>query len=330
MIVCLDNEWQTPAITEKDAFDSINNIQEMDLYSDALYIAFPWANLIDSIDCQWEKKEYYINCIKEISKLAKAESIKGRKIFTTCQHVWAFREEFSWMFEECCIDKIFWPHKPNDISNLHASDDHPFYREGLVGKFVDKFNVSPHVLFPVQAQETLSEDQFFSSTKKYLASFSGMVFNSYCVNDERQQIKEKLSGEETFFIKDTGDWFYNKNVYKGEKQVSNNGFADLLKESIFSLCPSGTGPNSIRLWESINLGSIPVFFKSRQELVKINSCQWSDSCIFIEDYGSIDELPKFLKSLHPKNILERQEALFMTSKELTSLKNQHLIEHYLV
>ena len=61
MIVCLDNEWQTPAITEKDAFDSINNIQEMDLYSDALYIAFPWANLIDSIDCQWKKKEYYIN-----------------------------------------------------------------------------------------------------------------------------------------------------------------------------------------------------------------------------------------------------------------------------
>ena len=32
----------------------------------------------------------------------------------------------------------------------------------------------------------------------------------------------------------------------------------ILRESIFSLCPSGSGANSTRLWESIGCGSIPV------------------------------------------------------------------------
>ena len=35
-------------------------------------------------------------------------------------------------------------------------------------------------------------------------------------------------------------------------------FTRILQESIFSLCPSGAGPNSTRLWESIGCGSIPV------------------------------------------------------------------------
>jgi hypothetical protein len=32
----------------------------------------------------------------------------------------------------------------------------------------------------------------------------------------------------------------------------------IITQSIFSLCPVGAGPNTIRLWESICLGSIPV------------------------------------------------------------------------
>ena len=35
-------------------------------------------------------------------------------------------------------------------------------------------------------------------------------------------------------------------------------YIDRLRRSVFCLCPSGTGPNTIRLWEAIGSGAIPV------------------------------------------------------------------------
>jgi predicted transcriptional regulator len=31
-----------------------------------------------------------------------------------------------------------------------------------------------------------------------------------------------------------------------------------MQETVFCLCPSGSGPNSIRLWEAIEFGCVPV------------------------------------------------------------------------
>ena len=36
------------------------------------------------------------------------------------------------------------------------------------------------------------------------------------------------------------------------------GYSQTLQNSVFALCPSGSGPNSIRLWEALGYGTIPV------------------------------------------------------------------------
>jgi hypothetical protein len=36
----------------------------------------------------------------------------------------------------------------------------------------------------------------------------------------------------------------------------------ILSDSVFSLCPLGAGPNTLRFWESIAVGSIPVIFSN--------------------------------------------------------------------
>ena len=66
-------------------------------------------------------------------------------------------------------------------------------------------------------------------------------------------------------------WHFEKNVYQDQVSGIKLSSADLsqqdtqtltynrtLVNSTFSLCPVGAGPNTIRLWESICVQSIPV------------------------------------------------------------------------
>ena len=56
---------------------------------------------------------------------------------------------------------------------------------------------------------------------------------------------------------------------KGEKKVQKiktSIYNNILLNSRFSLCPSGTGPNSIRFWESLACGSIPILLSDTLEL----------------------------------------------------------------
>jgi hypothetical protein len=39
-----------------------------------------------------------------------------------------------------------------------------------------------------------------------------------------------------------------------------------MEETVYCLCPSGSGPNSIRLWEAIEFGCVPVLLSSKLEL----------------------------------------------------------------
>ena len=58
-----------------------------------------------------------------------------------------------------------------------------------------------------------------------------------------------------------------------------------MSDSVFSLCPEGTGPNTIRIWESMALGSIPVIYSDDWEPPEIE-IPWSEFSIFIpqKDY----------------------------------------------
>jgi len=327
MIYYLDNHWQKPAQTEMQAFKDLKSAYFISPSTNNIYIGFPWANLIDGLCFGWKSVELYINALKKISNMIEGTHNK-KSVFTTCQHVWSFRKEFHKYFEFLKIDKIFWSHVPLNRYSLNVSPNHPFYNEKDIQIFLDKFNVSPHPLFSVQCNNTITEDEFFNPLKKHLASFTGMISNDFMINDDRLKIYETYSSEDSFFIRNSGKSFYENNVYGNQTKTPRNDFLDILKNSFFSLCPSGTGPNSIRLWESINAGSIPVFFSSRPELVEIDSCDWRDCTISIEDYQSIENLPRYLKGISVKDIKRKQEALFQVSIELNSRPNNHLIKYY--
>jgi hypothetical protein len=58
-------------------------------------------------------------------------------------------------------------------------------------------------------------------------------------------------------------------------------YNQLLSDSIFSFCPEGYGPNTIRLWESMSIGSIPVLFENDWVRPQIEGMDWDDFSITI-------------------------------------------------
>ena len=64
----------------------------------------------------------------------------------------------------------------------------------------------------------------------------------------------------------------------------------MLLKSKYTLCPSGSGPNSIRFWEALGAGSIPVLLADTLELPKNEL--WNSAIIKIKesDINSLDEI----------------------------------------
>ena len=78
----------------------------------------------------------------------------------------------------------------------------------------------------------------------------------------------------------------------------------LLLESCFSLCPSGSGPNSIRLWESLACGSIPVLLADTLDLPY--GIDWKNAIIFYQE-KDIHNIDTFLRSITDNEIRKRRE-----------------------
>ena len=90
---------------------------------------------------------------------------------------------------------------------------------------------------------------------------------------------------------------------KNDKEFVDK-YLDLLNDSIFSICPRGTGVGSIRLWESMSMGCIPIILSDdykEPKIIKfyddglINDLSWNDFSYHIKekDVHLIKDLVKY-------------------------------------
>jgi hypothetical protein len=108
------------------------------------------------------------------------------------------------------------------------------------------------------------------------------------------------------------EWHFNNIVYKeqvasqslDQQEVANeisatHRYNQLLSDSKFALCPEGAGPNTLRLWEAIAVGCIPVLFDKEllfpdiisEELVKL-CVFWQSDTIGAEFYQMLNAFPE--------------------------------------
>ncbi len=244
-IVGYDDHWQFPAITEKHAFKKA--IKLLPIVDDIYYVGFPWATLIDRLNNNSDDGPELLGKLLSLNLPEK----RPARIVTVSQHILTL--QYRQLFFEAGVTDIYWS---------HAIKDQPFVRDGR------KIQIHPFPLYPVQV--TTSDEWNKDEDRKYLYSFIGAKSNEWYLTKVRDWILEYLPDDGRGLVLGRDTWHYNKVVYEhqirkraaeGEQLIDDQAslqFSQVMKDSVFALCPSGSGPNSIRLWEAIGMGAIPV------------------------------------------------------------------------
>ncbi len=204
--------------------------------------------------------------------------------------------EYSHLFSDVGVTHLFWCHKVIGQDFIPGAPD---------------IKLLSFPLYPVNYLDSLPSSK---NEPRYLYSFIGAEAKDFYLTNSRNLIEKHLKNDERSLIEIRKNWHFNQIVYDHQIRKSNNSntealinddhsqaFLSSLGNSLFILCPSGSGPNSIRLWETIASGRIPVVLADTYE-PPCDSDLWNLSTIVIkEDEESIISIPDRLRVIISSN-----------------------------
>ena len=262
--------WQYPAITEKSFY--LQNKDNDD------FLGLPWATIVD--------KKYNLQIIYNI---VKPYTQPGKVYYTCCQHI--IFKYFIPLWKALNIKTIYIAHK-------RKGDD-----------MINGITLKPSPLYAVNIEDKDNNKDFLgldllNIERNVLYNFVGGYQSDY-MSQIRPNIFNMKHPENTI-IKNTGDWHFNKLVYNPKQNFNQElnlnpdhinktkYYNALLINSRYTLAPSGSGPNSIRFWEALGSGSIPVLLADTLELPEHEL--WKDAIVFLKE-RDIGLLPEKLSEI---------------------------------
>ncbi len=247
-----DGDWQYPAVTERHAFHHMRAIlTDAQRSTNAVYLGFPFATLVDlhmQVGTDHPRTVALQSKLDELTPRLKSYE----RVVTVAQHIRA--RECAHLFANAGVTDLFWSHSTIGQRSFpgHAN-----------------MRVSPFPLFPVQ-QVVRGEDDLHR-TRRWLFSFVGARAPKHYLTQCRNHIIDLLADDPRGKVTSRDGWHYEKIVYHAQvfekvphtedglvNDAHSNDFREIMDQTIFALCPSGSGPNTIRLWESMVNGAIPV------------------------------------------------------------------------
>lgn len=108
------------------------------------------------------------------------------------------------------------------------------------------------------------------------------------------------------------EWHFERDVYRNQlhgieeneaniiiRKKYEKQYIEVMENTVFCLCPSGSGPNSIRLWEAIEFGCVPVLISEELDL---NYCliEIEKLLRFDKTMLSVENLPNALELFYNK------------------------------
>ncbi|MCK9273205.1 exostosin family protein, partial [Candidatus Gracilibacteria bacterium] len=110
----------------------------------------------------------------------------------------------------------------------------------------------------------------------------------------RTKLYDQLKNDEKYYI-EMDKWKLNIS----ETKTAN--FKNIMERSLFSLCPRGNGPTSFRLYEAMQLGSIPVYVYNKKWLPYEEELNWLNLCILIHE-NEISHIKDILENISQERI----------------------------
>ena len=304
--------WQYPCLTEGAAWDQHTDLAEPDFVDDELhiYVGLPWATWIDfARKAAWPAGGASVMAQQlqmmgvRLSGLRNvlAELGVGLRVHTVCQH-------------------IYWRDMAQPWRRLGVTDAWLSHCPPPSAKPEPGLKVHPWALFAVNVRDAQRRTGIVENrdpaSKKVLASFTGAHAGHY-VSDIRQRLRA-LNTEPDFVVHVTDRWHFEQVVYSeqigGQQPAQDDSDATasynaLLSDSVFSLCPAGAGANTLRLWESLAIGSIPVLCGPQPMLPaggNLPAIDWDRIVVRVLD-EQITALPSVLRAMPMSEVRERQQ-----------------------
>ena len=286
--------WQRPNATEAYAAEQLTS-QAMS--PQGSYLAFPWASWIDIARD---------NPAPQAPLLSAGSS--PQPVATVAQHIEMLRHVA--LLRRCGITDLFWSHATSGLSHHQGLRIHPF------------------PLYPVRCASHPTPAGLPSpvglslAERRWLYSFQGAYRPELYLTPVRQWILD-LPPRPDALLESRREWHFEQAVYREqvhgqcpdaarqtELAHEASSYARTLQQSVFALCPSGSGPNSIRLWEALGYGTIPVILADSLALPG-DPALWHQAALVVpETPAAVAGLPAQLESLRadPSRLQAMQAA----------------------
>lgn len=324
--------WQQPCCTELKAYELHNTIAQETNFNKHnktidTYIGLPWAMFID--------KKYYIGPLvyelgKKINNYKKLARQVGYNlnVHTVCQ-------------------SIHWKRFLDHFYHIGITDLHASHYTDVLSKFENPYGIKCHAwhLYAVNVEDPERNSNIivnnFECSNQLFASFKGAYMPHY-LSEIRLLLDVALAKDKIktdIYLEINDEWHFNKDVFtkqvngldisRIEEQTKNEIYIynDLLCRSIFSLCPEGAGVNTIRFWESLAVGSIPVLMISNPNVPMLFRLHpdLHKCCVVVFRDKAIDVF-RYLRTL-PKEVIQQKQKLcrnvYLDIKKLNAFKNQY-------
>lgn len=281
--------WQQPNATEAFAASCLA-AAEPTLQQG--YLAFPWASCIDRV-----RRGFSVSPPAPCGVDQRGASV------TVCQHIWVL--DHLDLFRRAGITDLFWSHATQGVQH------------------VDGIRIHPFPLYPVRCATHPPAELLLPPTQRpLLYSFQGAYAPGLYLTPVRDWLLD-LPPRADAQLERRSEWHYEQAVYReqvlgqsadavrhAQLTAEADAYASTLQSSCFALCPSGSGPNSIRLWEALGYGAIPVILSDQLQLPGPAEL-WQSAVLFVpETQAAVAALPSQLEVLasDPQRLLAMQQA----------------------
>lgn len=281
-ILAHDADWQFPAITEQHACRQAQVL--LPRAPGVTYLGFAWATLIDRMKNDRPDTAALRGALEALT----APIPSGARVVTVCQHI--HLDAVADLMERVGVTDVFWSHARRGETMMGGLAVHPF------------------PLYPVQ-RAGAAPDEAEEGGREHLFSFVGARANEWYMSEVRDWILDELVEHPRGVIRGRDSWHYNRIVYdfqinreagEGDALIEEDASADfrsIMRDSVFALCPSGSGPNSIRLWEALGAGTIPVIL-SEDWAPPGDEALWKAAAVFCDETReAVCDLPARLETL---------------------------------
>ena len=244
--------YQFPVITE--AFCA-----EQPIKSNEIFIHVPWATVIDKN----MKQLTFLQPLRDLIEQTKMK-FADHVVATCCQHIY--------------VDRLLDHFRFLGVDLLYSAHCTHLLRDKWTG------SLRGMPLYPVNAwneQRNAEMQNVPFADRQTTFSFIGAV-KGHDIDSSRAKLL-LLQPHPGSIVKDTKKWHFDGAVYGREQNLAKrrevsgtlqsvdvgrmNEYNRVMSNSKFSLCPIGAGPNTIRLWEALCVGSIPVVFTDHFDIV---------------------------------------------------------------